>query len=116
MVVQGNLLVNSTTYTSDGRYKKNIQNLQYPLDKIMRLRGVTYEMRADEFPLLHFSSGKQIGLIAQEVENIIPEIVSTNADGYKSVDYAKLVPLLIEAIKEQQKRIEALEKKLGKVE
>ena len=51
-----------------------------------------------------------MGLIAQEVESIVPEVVSTNEDGYKSVDYAKLVPLLIESIKAQQKEIEELKR------
>jgi len=66
---------------------------------------------------MQFSNGIEVGLIAQEVEKIIPQVVNTNADGFKSVDYARLVPLLIEALKEQQlqrkedqQRIERLEK------
>ena len=66
-------------------------------------------MRVDEFPQKHFISGKQIGLIAQNVEKVIPEIVS-EVDGYKSIDYAKLVPLLIEGIKEQQKQFDEMKK------
>ncbi len=110
MVVQGNLSVNGTTYTSDSRFKKDITTLANPLQKLMQLRGVTYHMRTDAFPAMQFDSGNQVGLIAQEVEKIIPEVVSTNSEGYKSVDYAKLVPLLIEAIKEQQKEIDQLKK------
>ncbi len=117
MVVLGSLDANGVIYNSDARYKKNIYTINQSLDKVLRLRGVEYEMRKEEFPAMQFTEGTQIGLIAQEVEKIIPEVVSTNTDGYKSVDYAKLVPLLIEALKEQQQqrkedqqRIERLEK------
>jgi hypothetical protein len=119
MVIQGNLLVNSTTYSSDARFKKNIVPLIGSLQKTLGLKGVQYEMKTAEFPERNFAPGTQIGLIAQEIEGIVPEVVSTAADGYKSVDYAKLVPLLIEAIKEQQQqrnadlqRIVQLENKL----
>jgi len=114
MVVQGNLNANGTVYNSDIRYKKNIATINNSLDKVLKLRGVVYEMRTDEFPTYSFNKGQQMGLIAQEVESIVPEVVSTNDDGYKSVDYAKLVPLLIESIKAQQKEIEEL-KRLIKV-
>jgi len=117
MVVQGQLNANGTIYNSDARYKKNIYTINHSLDKVIQLRGVEYEMRKEEFPSMQFTEGTQMGLIAQEVEKIIPEVVTTNVDGYKSVDYAKLVPLLIEALKEQQQqrkddqqRIERLEK------
>ena len=63
-------------------------------------------MRCDEFPQLKFSPDKQVGLLAQEVEKVLPKAVHIiNDDGYKGVDYAKLVPLLIEGIKEQQQQI-----------
>lgn len=117
LVVGGQINANGTIYNSDARYKKNIFTLSNSLEKVMLLRGVQYEMRKDEFPAMQFSNGIEVGLIAQEVEKIIPQVVSTNADGFKSVDYARLVPLLIEAVKEQQlqrkedqQRIERLEK------
>ncbi len=56
----------------------------------------------------NFPEGKQIGVIAQDVEKIVPELVQTAADGIKSVDYVKMIPVLIEAMKEQQKMIDAL--------
>jgi hypothetical protein len=117
LVVGGQINANGTIYNSDARYKKNIFVLSNSLEKVMLLRGVQYEMRKDEFPSMQFSNGIEVGLIAQEVEKIIPQVVNTNADGFKSVDYARLVPLLIEALKEQQlqrkedqQRIERLEK------
>ena len=77
----------------------------------MQLNGVEYEMKTGEFTKNNFQPGRQMGLLAQNVEKIIPEAVNEK-DGYKGVDYARLVPLLIEAIKEQEKRIKELERKL----
>lgn len=119
LVVSGQINANGTVYNSDARYKKNINTLGNSLEKVLQLRGVSYEMKKTEFPDKQFADGLQVGLIAQEVEAIVPEVVTTNADGYKSVDYAKLVPVLIEALKSQQqqrqedlKRIEKLEELL----
>lgn len=71
----------------------------------MKLNGVTYHWRTDEFPQKNFTDSLQIGVIAQEVEKIYPHLVFTDTDGYKSVDYSKLTPILLEAIKEQQQMI-----------
>ncbi len=100
----------STTWSSgsDIRWKKDIIPLENSLAKIIQLQGISYDWRVDEFPELKFPSGRQIGLIAQEVEQIIPEIVSTDQNGYKGISYEKLTPVLVEAIKEQQKQIEEL--------
>jgi hypothetical protein len=102
----GTLTVNSTAYPSDARYKKQITRLQNPLEKIMAINGVEYFMRTDEFPSKHFDGKLQVGLIAQEVEKVLPQVVQTDRDGYKAIDYAKVVPLLVEGIKEQQQLIE----------
>jgi hypothetical protein len=67
---------------------------------------VQYKWKQQEFPEMNFPDGEQIGLIAQDVEKIIPEVVNEAADGYKSIEYAKLVSLLIESIKEQQEQID----------
>jgi len=104
----GILTVNGTNYPSDIRYKKQISTLQHPLEKIMAINGVEYYMRDNEFPEKHFDDKLQTGLIAQEVEKVLPQAVQTGSDGYKSVDYAKVVPLLVEAVKEQQKQIDEL--------
>jgi hypothetical protein len=55
-----------------------------------------------------FDKGSQFGFIAQEFEKVIPELVRTDKDGYKSIDYVKLTPILVVAIQEQQKQIEEL--------
>lgn len=66
----------------------------------MNLQGVSYNWNIKDFPENGFSNETQIGLIAQDVEKIIPELVNTNDDGYKAVSYEKLTAVLIEAIKE----------------
>lgn len=93
---------------SDFRYKKNIVSIKGALSKIKLLNGVNYYWKKDEFPEKHFTEEKQIGLIAQELEKIYPELVQTDANGYKTVDYSHITPILIEAIKEQQIIIEEL--------
>jgi hypothetical protein len=103
----GSLWVNGTTYASDERFKQNITPIASPLEKLLQLNGVEYEMKTTGFPANNFQPGRQIGLLAQNVEKIIPEAVNEK-DGYKGVDYARLVPLLIESIKELKKEIDAL--------
>jgi hypothetical protein len=87
------------TAYSDRRFKHNIETIDNALDKVTKMRGVSYEK----------DNRNSIGVIAQEVEEVIPEVVHTDADGMKSVAYGNIVGVLIEAIKEQQQRIEALE-------
>ena len=76
------------------------------------LNPVKYDLRKDEFPDRKFSDKRQVGLIAQDVEKIVPELVSTDGEGFKSIDYAKISVLLIDAIKEQQKSIEQLKNEI----
>ena len=104
--VRGTIGNNTTLYHSDKRWKKDIRNLDGSLDKVMKLQGMRYQWKQDEYPEMNFPDGEQIGLIAQDVEKIIPEVVNEAADGYKSIDYAKLVSVLIESIKEQQEQID----------
>jgi hypothetical protein len=92
---------------SDERLKENIHTITDPIAKVCALRGVSYDLIKDQ--------KKQIGVIAQEVEQVIPEVVADIPDGYKGVHYGNLVGLLIEAIKEQQKQIDELKEKLEKI-
>ena len=85
---------------SDIRFKKNIIPLKDSLQKVLLLQGVNYDWRQDEFPSMNFGHGRQVGVIAQDVEKVVPEIVSTGTNGYKSVAYDRLGPILIEAVKE----------------
>ena len=94
-------------YSSDIRYKENVKPIEKALDKVNKLRGVTFEWNEES----HKPTGKKdIGVIAQEVEEVLPEIVQTRDNGYKAVDYQKLTALLIEAVKDQQKQINELKK------
>ena len=112
--VVGQVIANSSNLTagvscsSDIRYKKNIFTLSNTLEKIIQLRGVTYLWKQEDFPEKNFDNKQQIGFIAQELEKVYPELVYTDANGYKSVYYDKLTPLLVEAIKAQQNTIEQL--------
>ena len=81
----------------------------------MKLRGVSFDWRRDEFKDRNFGDRREIGLIAQEVEKIFPELVSTDSQGYRSIAYQNLVPVLIEAVKEQQKTIESQQKQIDEI-
>ena len=96
--------------SSDERYKDNIQPLSSPLWKINQIGGYEFDWNDKAYSHLH---GHDVGVIAQEVETVLPEAVTTREDGYKAVKYEKIIPLLIEGFKEQEKRINALEKKLN---
>ncbi|XGC80230.1 tail fiber domain-containing protein [Bdellovibrio bacteriovorus] len=109
--------------TSDRRYKKDIQPLSSALENILKLRGVSYQWRKDEFPDMKFSAGKDIGVIAQEVEAVYPEAVVTSSNGYKSVTYSKLVSPLIESTRElygmckaSEEQIKTLQRKVASLE
>lgn len=98
--VRGTIGNNTTLYHSDERWKKNVATIENALDQVTELRGVTFEWRRDEFGQMNFPASRKIGLIAQEVEQVIPEVVNTNKNGFKSVEYANLVAVLVEAVKE----------------
>ncbi|NTW31701.1 MAG: hypothetical protein HGB12_03600, partial [Bacteroidetes bacterium] len=98
----------SITCSSDIRYKKDITTLTNSLANVLQLRGVNYKWKKDEFPEKQFTEGNQIGFIAQELEKVYPEVVFTDKDGYKSLDYSRLTSILVEAIKEQQKMIDSI--------
>ena len=92
--------------SSDKNWKTNIKNIDSPLQKISQINGVEFDWIEDE--PVHGNKGHDIGVIAQEIEQILPEAVQTRESGMKAVKYEKVIPLLIEAIKDQQKQIEQL--------
>ena len=114
--VIGNILASGTITPSDLRYKKSIKPLTNALSNVSKLNGVTYYYRTEEFSEQGFNKEKQIGVIAQEIEKIYPELVTTDANGYKAVDYSKLTPILVEAIKELNSQNEQLKSKLKSLE
>ena len=96
-------------YRSDKRLKDHITPITDGLEKVLALRGVSFNFKNS--PDL-----KRIGLIAQEVEAVVPDVVITGEDGFKSVEYGNLVAILIEAVKAQQKEIDVLKKKVENLE
>ncbi len=113
VIINGSGVYSGTwSQNSDERFKKNIEPVTNTVEKLLKLNGVSYEYNKEEFPNKNFADGKQIGLIAQNVEEVFPELVQTDSEGYKSVAYQNLVPILIEAIKEQQKSIDELKREI----
>ena len=90
--------------SSDKRLKNNITPIQNPLEKLKKINGYTFDWI--EKKDIHSNKGNDIGVIAQEIEEVLPEITTTRDNGYKAVRYEKLTPFLISCIKDQQKQIE----------
>jgi len=117
---------------SDLKIKKNIKTITDPIEKLMKIRGIEYDFRVDEFPKFSFDKKHKFGVIAQEVESVFPdmvnekEIFSTNclkdnkdpieSMKIKTLDYTELIPVLIEAVKEQQGIIDDLKEKNKELE
>jgi hypothetical protein len=117
-----------TAYYSDRRLKTNIEPIQNALEKVNKLNGITYNPNELAANFGYETEQRVVGLFADEVETVLPEAVKlapfdTNTDGtsktgenYKTVQYEKVVPLLVEAIKEQNKTIDSLKEKIVKLE
>jgi hypothetical protein len=106
LYVSGNIRATGTiTANSDINLKKNLLKIENALDKVEQISGYTYEFKLDD-------SKRHAGVIAQEIEGVLPEIVNKGNDGLLGVEYGNISALLIEAIKEQQKKIQELEVKL----
>lgn len=97
--------------SSDRRLKDNIQPIENPLQKINQIGGYSFDWNAEK---QNIYSGKDYGVIAQEIEEILPELVETRENGYKAVKYDKLVSLLIEGIKDLSNQVEQLKKQVNK--
>ena len=97
--------------SSDERLKDNIELISNPIEKVQSLKGVTWDWNSNADELQQ--SLPNVGVIAQDVEKILPQLVTDRDNGFKGVDYAKLTGLLIEAIKDQQKQIEELKAKIS---
>ncbi len=108
---------------SDARFKTNVQSFTPSLSKVCQMRAVTYSWDTLNYPERNFSKTSEIGFIAQEVEALFPQLVTTGSDGYKTVQYSRTVAVLLEAIKElnavvaqQQASITKLEASLESAE
>ena len=94
-------------WTSDERLKDNIEVIEDPLSKVLSISGNTFDWNEKSN-----KSGHDVGLIAQEIEEVLPEAVTTRDNGYLAVDYHKVVPLLVEAMKELSDKVDELQQKL----
>lgn len=115
---------------SDVRCKRNVKGLSDSIEKIMNLRGVSFNWNEDELTGVNPPKNLEFGFIAQEVEKVLPDLVSKDDLGRQSLSYSSLVPLLVESIQQQQRMIDeqkkvinqheernkSLEKKLGQIE
>ena len=129
ITVTSNLTANGQIYSrgnitaffgspSDIRFKENVRNIESALNKVKAINGVTYDWTQDFLDSEKEKSGidlrkNDLGVIAQEVEAVVPEVVDTREDGFKFVKYEKLTGLLIEAIKELDTKLEDIKKQIG---
>jgi len=100
-------------YSSDASLKENVKNIENPLEKVNQINGVTFDWTEDYIKENggeddYFVRKNDVGVIAQEIEKVLPEVVATRKDGIKAVKYDRIVALLIESIKELKKEIEEL--------
>jgi len=105
LVADGDVTAFRQNTSSDERLKKNIATIDNGLQKVNAMRGVSYQLRRDDT--------HNVGVIAQEMEAIVPEVVTDGEDGMKAVNYGALVGVLIEAVKELTQEVETLKAKLG---
>lgn len=101
---------------SDIRYKNRITPLTNSLRNLLSIHGIYYFWDKNKFSQMPFEDKQQIGFLAQEIESIYPEMVHTDENGYKLVDYSRLTPVLVEAIKEQQTIISSQQLQLDSLE
>jgi len=90
---------------SDRRYKKDIQTIGDAAETLLKLRGISYSWRQDEYPDMKFDDQTHLGFVAQEIKDLVPGAVLVDDNGNMSVDYGRITPLLVEAVKEQQDQI-----------
>ncbi len=114
-IAQGITTNTGVCCASDRRLKCDVTSIDDATGAVQKLRGVRFRWNNEEHPERHFAQGKQIGLIAQEVEEVLPELVHTDQNGYKGVMYDKLVAVLVEAVKDQQRMIDELEHQMSEL-
>ncbi len=98
---------------SDRRLKQGVTPFTRSLEAVARLQPVSFNWRADEFSERHFGSTRSFGLIAQDVEAVLPELVTTDAEGYKAVKYNQLPFYMLQAIKDLKAEKDALKQQLA---
>jgi hypothetical protein len=98
-------------YSSDKNLKTNIETIPDALEKLNKIRGVYFDWNETAQQMYPERTGRDIGVIAQEIEAVLPELVQTRDNGYKAVKYEKMIALLIEAVKELKLEVDNLKSK-----
>lgn len=111
--VNGNVLANNVSVSSDRRWKKNINKIEDASLTLNTINPVSYKLRTEEFPEKDFDDKIHYGVIAQEIEKVLPELVKTDNEGYKSVDYMGMIGLLVKGFQERGEEIERLKAELA---
>jgi hypothetical protein len=114
--INGAFSATSVAEVSDARLKRNIRPMKGALSSILRLEGKTYRWNLADYPDRGFTEGPDLGLIAQEVETVLPELVQEDRDGFKAVEYGKLMAVLVQGVKEQQSQLVALRERILELE
>jgi hypothetical protein len=96
--------------------KDNIKGIGNPMRLVEQLNGVSYNFRLDEYPEKGLPEGRHFGLLAQDVEKVMPDAVKEGPDGMKAIAYNEIIPLLVEALKLQEDKNKILEETLRKME
>lgn len=104
-----------TVHSSDSTLKRNVKPIESVSEKIERVKGVYFEFKAHEFPDRNLPAGRHIGVIAQDVETVFPELVTTDSEGMKAVAYPQLTAVLIEAAKAQNARIREQQERIDEL-
>ncbi len=113
--VAGDLRCFNLFTNSDRRYKTGIRTVESALDKVLAMRGTSYDFAAEQIPA-DYKAGKQVGFIAQEMQAVMPELVKEDSEGMMSVNYIGVIPVLVEALKEQHEVIEEKETRIAALE
>jgi len=114
LTVYGSAYASGVFYSgSDIHFKQNITSIDNPIDKLNQINGKRYQYNVQSFPDKNFPQGFSYGVIAQEVQTVLPELVQADSAGYLAVNYDGLIPIIIEAVKEQQKTIKEQQEQIN---
>lgn len=116
LTINGTGLINGMNLTSDSRFKTDVKPIEKTDEIISKLNPVVYKFKTEEFKNRNFPEGNTYGFIAQELKEVLPYTVTEETDGYLSVNYIAIIPVLTQAIKEQQEKIVKLEEKVAVME
>lgn len=113
--IAGNAYCTISTWSSDRRFKTNLKEMTNLSEKIARLKGYTYEFKTEEFKKRNFPQGEQIGFVAQELQEVFPQLVMSDKQGYLTVNYVGFIPVLLQGYKEQSAMIKTQQQQIDEL-